>query len=85
MEFVLFGSRQQWAKCISDSMNVNSTRKDKSEVIKYPGAYLDATLSMKTYTTNKCRMAMLYLLKIRNIRKILPVDACNTLIQGLVI
>ena len=40
---------------------------------------------MKTNTTNKCKMAMLNLLKIRNIRKILTVDTCKTLEQGLVI
>ena len=50
-------------------MNVHSIRIDKSEVIKYLGAYLDATLSMKTHTTNKCRMAMLNQLKIKHIRK----------------
>ena len=55
-----------------------------SEVIKYLGAYLNMRLSMKTHTTNKCRMAMLTLLKIRNIRKILTGDACKTLVQGLV-
>ena len=85
MEFALFGSRQKLAKCISDGMKVNGTRIGKSEVIKYLGAYLDVTLSMKTHTTNKCRMSMLNLLKIRNFRKILTVDACKTLVQGLVI
>ena len=62
MEFALFGSRQQLAKSISDVMKVNGTSKDKSEVIKYLEVYLDVTLSMKTHTTNKCRMAMLNLL-----------------------
>ena len=35
MEFALFGSRQQLAKCISDGIKVNGTKIDKSEVIKY--------------------------------------------------
>ena len=51
-----------------------------SEVIKYLAAYLDATLSMKTHTTNRCTAAMLNLLKIRNIRKILTVDSCKILV-----
>ena len=66
-------------------MKVNGTGVDKSNIIKYLGAYLDATLSMKTHTTNKCRMAILNLFKIRNIRKILTVDACKALVQSLVI
>ena len=58
---------------------------DLLAVIKCLGTYLDATLSMKTHTTNKCKMAMLNLLKIRNIRKIQTVDACKTLVQGFII
>ena len=85
MEFALFRLRQQLVKCISDSMNMNGTRIEKSEVIKYLGAHLDATLSMKTHSTKKCRTAIINLLKIGNIRKILTVDACKTMIQGLVI
>ena len=43
MEFALFRSRKQMAKCISDGMNVNGTRIDKSKVIKYLRVYLDVT------------------------------------------
>ena len=84
-EFALFRSRQQLAKCISESMKMNRTRIDKSEVIEYLGVYLHATLSIKTHTTNKRRMAMLNLLNIRNIEMILTVDACKTLVESLVI
>ena len=45
-EFVLFGARQQLAKCSSEVLNVNGELIQKSTSIKYLGVDLDQELSV---------------------------------------
>ena len=47
-EFIIFGSRQQVKKCVSDSLDVNGVRVPRSDQkIKYLGASLDSLLNLK--------------------------------------
>ena len=83
-EFIMFGGAQQLKKCIATSINVNGTIVEKSTVVKYLGVYLDSCLTMKTHISNKCRIAMCNIQRIRHIRKSLTRDACVILMLGLV-
>ena len=56
----------------------------KSNKIKLLGAWLDENLSFKSHINIKCRTAMYNLQWIHNIRKVLSVGACKTLVHGLV-
>ena len=57
----------------------------KSQCVKYLSAYLDETLTMKHHITEKCKTASINVIRIKNIRKYLTQEACNTLVLGLVI
>ena len=50
-EFIIYGSRQQLKKCITNNINVTGDIGDKTDCIKYLGAWLDATLSLKHHIT----------------------------------
>ena len=50
-EFIMFGSKVQLAKCITNSININGTEVQRSEVLKYLGAWLDQHL---THVNRKC-------------------------------
>ena len=54
----LYGSRQQLTKCLTNNINVTGEVVDKTDCIKYLGAWLDDTLSLKHHITQKCRTAM---------------------------
>ena len=47
-EFVIYVSRQQLKKCVTDNINVTGEVVDKTDCIKYLGVWLDDTLSLKT-------------------------------------
>ena len=55
---------------------------EKSDCIRYLGAYLDETLSFRNHVKSKA--AMLNFVKIREVRKFLTTDACDTLVMGLI-
>ena len=57
-EFIIYGSRQQLKKCVTNNINVTREVVDKTDCIKYLGAWLDATLLLKHHITQKCRIAM---------------------------
>ena len=84
-EFILFGSKIMIDKCNVDVLNVNNVLVPCSKSVKYLGAHLDQSLSMKDQITSKRRSAMAGLRLIRNIRHLLTFDACHTLVLGLVI
>ena len=52
--------------------------------IRYLGVYLDSQLSFKQHITHKCKVAMLDIHRIRNIRSTLTTEATPTLVIGLV-
>jgi hypothetical protein len=84
-EFILLGSRQQLAKCITNQINVNGQCVERTNIIKYLGAWIDQNVSFKRHIVKKCGTAMGSLFRIRNIRKYLTQDACHTLVRGLVL
>ena len=81
----MFGSKIQLAKCITNIININGTRVQRSEVTKYLGAWLDQSPTLTEHVSRKCCTAMLNLLKIKQLRKVLTQDVALTLVRGLVI
>ena len=84
-ELILFGSRQQLQKCVTTHINVNGDEVHRSNIMKYLGAWMDEQLTMKQHITNKCRLAMYNLLKIKLIRPMLTEDVTKTILLGTVI
>ena len=82
-EFILFGNSRQLQKCSTDSIKDETV--NKSSVLKYLGVWLDQSLSLKTHTSRKCRVAMLNIQRLKLMRSSLTVETCKTLVQGLVI
>ena len=83
-EFILFGSRYHLPKCETRSITICSDTVVRSSKIKLLGAWLDENLSFKSHINIKCRTALYNLQQICNIRKVLSVGACKTLVHGLV-
>ena len=84
-EFIMFGSEVQLAKWITNITNINGARVQRSEVIKHLRAWLDQNLTLMEHVTRKCHIAMLNLLKIKQLRKVLTQDVANTIVWGLVV
>ena len=84
-EFICYDLRQQLNKCKTQSIDVNSTNVHKETSIKYLGVDRDQELSYKTHIKRMCKTVMYKLFMIRQIREYLTVDACKTVILGLVI
>ena len=53
-EFIMFGSKVQLAKCITNSININGNEVQRSEVIKYLGAWLHQNLTLTEHVNRKC-------------------------------
>ena len=84
-EFIMFRSKIQLAKCITNSININGTEVQKSEVTKYLGAWLDQNLTLTEHVNRKCQNALINLLKIKQFRRVLTQEAAHILVRGLVI
>ena len=84
-EFILIGSRQQLQKCHTQQININSENIVKSETIKYLVAWIDSDLSFKKHITERCKMAIWNLQKLKHIRKFLNQETCPTLVCWLVL
>ena len=84
MEFIVFGSKQQLKKVEVTSINVNGDSIPRSKVIKYLGTWMDQYLSFRQHILKKCNVAMINLQRIKAIRRILTVEATETLVHGLV-
>ena len=82
--FILFRSRYHLPKCETSSINICGDTVVKSSKIKLLGVWLDENLSFKSQINIKCKTAMYNLQWIQNIRKVLSVGACKTLVHGLV-
>ena len=83
-EFILFGFRQHLSKCSTKSIDVCGNLVECSEKIKLLRTWLDRSLSFKYQIDRKCCIAMFNIQKIRHIRQVLTMDACLTLVFGLV-
>ena len=84
-EYIKFGNQKQLEKTIINEFNAGSDIVECKSVVKCLGAYLDKNLNFKEHVKNKAKVAMTNLMKIRNIRKFLTKEACETLVTGLVI
>ena len=65
------------------NLNVNGELVERSTLIKYLGACLDAQLSFKEHTTKKCQTTIINYLHIGNIHHLLTDSACETLLLSL--
>ena len=84
-EIVIFGVRAQLAKTNISSINVAGDVVDRSTVVIYLGAYLDEQLKLDKHVIEKCRKVAYNLYNTRKIRNLLTINACKTLVQGLVL
>ena len=84
-EFIMFGSRKQLDKCVTESVVIINDAIPKQKFIRYLGAFLDETLNFKEHITRKCRTAMLNYFKIKSIRKYLTSEATEILVLSLVV
>ena len=83
-KFILFSLRQMLSKCITTNIEVNGHTIDRSIMVKYLGAWLDQELKLKQHTTNKCRLAMANIQRIKNLRPILIKQTMETVAIGIV-
>ena len=83
-EFILFDSWQHLRKCSTKNINICGNLVECSEKIRLLGTWLDRSLTLKHLINMKCHTAMFNLQKIRHIRQVLTMDACGTLVFGLV-
>ena len=83
-EVLMIGSQTQLNKCATLALDVNRTMAQISKMIKYLGTYLDNGLSFKHHISTKCRVAMWNLQWLKPLRPSLTVQACTTLVLGLV-
>ena len=72
-------------KVSDDGIDINNNIIERSPCVKYLGVHLDSVLSMKEHITNKCKIAMINIIRLFNIRRFLTKDACHSLVLGLVI
>ena len=83
-EFIMFGSKVQWVKSIRNIININGTKVQRCEVIKYLGAWLDQNLTLTEHVNRKCQNAMVNHLKIKQLIKVLIQEVAHSLVRGLV-
>ena len=83
MEFIYFGNAPQLLKCTIDSINVAGDLILRSDVIRYLGVWLNATLNFKLHVTKKCKAAMINFIRIRGICHLLTDKAASSLVLSL--
>ena len=82
-EFIYFGNTSQLHKCTTDSINVAGDLILRSDVIRYLGVWLNATLNFKLHITKKCKAAMANFIRIRGIHHLLTEEAASSLVLSL--
>ena len=82
-EFIIFGNKVLVNKCISGELNINRETVSRSHEIRCLGAWLDSELTLKTHIKRKCAVAMIYLQRIKTIRKNLMVESSTKLVVSL--
>ena len=83
-EFIMFASKKQLEKCVTTSIDVNSTTVNCSPIIKYLGAWLDQHMQLQDHIVKKCRTAMMNLQKIKFLHPSLTQESAHVLVRGLV-
>ena len=83
-EFILYGSRQQLKKSVTNNINVTGEVVDRTHCIKYLDVWLDNTLSLKHHITQKCKTTMWNLQRLKAICPFLTTEGCHTVVRGIV-
>ena len=83
-EYIYFGSSHQLTKCENKSLDVNGELVERTDAIKYLGAYMDEQLNMQKHITEKCRRAMYGLYRLKQVRKVLTDEAAETIAVDIV-
>ena len=84
-EFIYFGNAPQLLKCTIHSINVAGDLILRSDIIRYLGVWLNATLNLKLHVTKKCKAAMLNFIRIREVCHLLTDEAASSLVLSLCI
>ena len=84
-EFQIIGTRQQLSKITLDGISIGNSEVAPSEAVKDLGVWLDNTLSMSKHVTKLASSCYFFLYNLRRIRKYLSKNACETLINALVV
>ena len=82
-EFIYFGNASQLHKCTTDSINVAGDLILRSDVIRYLGVWLNATLNFKLHITKKMQVCHGKLIRIRGIHHLLTEEAASSLVLSL--
>ena len=80
----MFASKKQLEKCVTTSIDVNSTAVNCSPIIKYLGAWLDQHMQLCGHIVKMCRTAMMNLQKIKFLHPSLTQESAHVLIRVLV-
>ena len=85
METIMFGNQRQRGKCLTDKLELDGNLIPLSTNVWYLGGFLDTDLTLKKHVSTACSKAMANFIRIRDIRKFLNREACETLSLGLCI
>ena len=55
LKFILYGNRTQVNKCTSEGLRIEGEIVNRSQIVKYLGAWLDSELSLKTCKEKMCK------------------------------
>ena len=84
-EYIKFASKSQLKKCVTKGININDVYIQESNGMKYLGVWLDAELSFDKHISEKCRIAMYNLHRLRVLRSYLDRKSLEQLVHSLVI
>ena len=82
-ELISCGNNTQTCKCITSEINIEGESVQRSHLVRYFGMWMDSDLTFKTHVKKKCETAMLYLQRIKSIRKYLTKESCPKLVVSL--
>ena len=84
-EFVAFGRRNMLDNLAVESMSVGDEPVEVSAAVKCRGVWLDNTLDVKKFISDRCRIASLNLYNIRKIKKYICCESLTRLFNALVL
>ena len=83
--YIYFSSRQMLSLCNIEKIDVQGTKINRSNIVRYLGVLLDSELNLKKHVTTICAKAMNSINRIKLIRNSLSKEVCQTIVQALVI
>ena len=84
-EFVVFYPLRLGQHVSCDAINVNGAAIKVSSAVKYLGVWLDQHLTMKKHISEKCRISMFNILRLKSIRPFLTMEAAKKLASGIIL